>query len=95
MVFRKRYQIRIDLTEAKKIAKEARRLGISRSEFVRRVAMGQIRPDWVVARELLKITFDLADLEHTLECDRNEELKQLADEIKKTRTLLELKIKEL
>ena len=84
--------------EAEKVGREAKRLGISRSDHMRRIVMGYPQPgnDQVV-RDLLKITADQERLGELIELAINKgiDLEGLAGEIAQTQTLLQSKIKDL
>ena len=96
------YLVRIRSTEAEKLGREAKRLGISRPEYIRRAVTGTGLPPPGTAQSiqiLLKINADLVRLGNLLRRALNQgvcpELEGMAGEIAETRTLLHAKIRHL
>ena len=99
---KKEYLVRIRSTEAEKLGREAKRLGISRPEYIRRAVTGTGLPPPGTKQSiqiLLKINADLLRLGNLLRRALNEggclQLEGMADEIAETRTLLQSKIRHL
>ena len=97
---KKEYLVRIRSTEAEKLGREAKRLGISRSEYIRRAVTGTgLPPPGTVQsiQGLLKINADLLRLGNLLRRAQGGclEPEGMAGEIAETRTLLHAKIRHL
>ena len=99
---KKEYLVRMLSTEAEKLGREAKRLGISRPEYIRRAITGTGLPPPGIAEAvqiLLKINADLLRLGNLLRRALNEggclQLEGMAGEIAETRTLLHAKIRHL
>ena len=99
---KKEYLVRIRSTEAEKLGREAKRLGIPRPEYIRRAVTGTGLPPPGTEQSiqsLLKINADLLRLGNLLRRALKEgvcpELEGMAGEIAETRTLLHVKIRHL
>ena len=99
---KKEHLVRMLSTEAEKLGREAKRLGISRPEYIRRAVTGTGLPPPGTAEAvqiLLKINTDLLRLGNLLRRALNEgvcpELAGMAGEITETRMLLHAKIRHL
>lgn len=99
---KKEHLVRIRSTEAEKLSREAKRLGIPRPEYIRRAITGTGLPPPGTAQSiqnLLKINADLLRLGNLLRRALNAggcpELQGMAGEIAETRILLHAKIRHL
>ena len=102
MMHKKGYLVYMPPAEAEKVGREAKRLGISRSEYMRRAVTGVRLPPPGAAqsvRDLVTINADLGRLGNLLKraMDEGTDLgfEGLTGEIAKTQMLLQSKIRDL
>ena len=100
--YKKGYLVYMLPAEAEKVGGEARRLGISRSEYMRRIVTGLRLPQPGNAqsvRDLMKINADQARLGNLFKLALDEgtdlELEELMGMIAETQVLLKSKVMEL